>query len=286
MRVISVSSSPPQQVKTATGKMTPALSLLRQREDEDSGGDGGKEIRPSTAVLKPRHDPSIRPPLVPSTWGCCCFLVAWRLSKRAKCPCLHNLTCYHTQISCRSNLVSHPVTVHTHRANQTEHWPFNTRPVAGQPQKNQFLGHCYDSTGESRERSPDLQLPIWTPYHASEAVRLMPSLPHPDQLHRPYRRMNWQIDWQAQQTSYEVYSLAGQKHWVTWGIFWAWTDHSITALAAWMKKGSNQHSTIKGRERSVLTKSSLILFPTEVLKGLLKGRGGPHTDLLSATVPS
>ena len=48
--------------------------------------------------------------------------------------------------------------------------------------------------------------------------------------------MNGQIDWQAQQISHLVCSLAGQRCSEAWGTFSARTSQSITALTAWRKE--------------------------------------------------
>ena len=48
--------------------------------------------------------------------------------------------------------------------------------------------------------------------------------------------MNGQIDWQAQQISHLVCSLAGQRCSEAWGTFSARTSQSITALTAWKKE--------------------------------------------------
>ena len=48
--------------------------------------------------------------------------------------------------------------------------------------------------------------------------------------------MNGQIDWQAQQISHLVRSLAGQICSETWGTFSTWTGQSITALIAGRKE--------------------------------------------------
>ena len=47
--------------------------------------------------------------------------------------------------------------------------------------------------------------------------------------------MNRQTDWQAQQISHLVCSLAGQRCSEAWGTFSARTSQSITALTAWRK---------------------------------------------------
>ena len=48
--------------------------------------------------------------------------------------------------------------------------------------------------------------------------------------------MNGQIDWQAQEISHLVCSLAGQRCSEAWGTFSTWTSQSITALIAWRKE--------------------------------------------------
>ena len=48
--------------------------------------------------------------------------------------------------------------------------------------------------------------------------------------------MNGQIDWQAQQISHLVCSLAGQRCSEAWGTFSTRTSQSITALTAWRKE--------------------------------------------------
>ena len=52
----------------------------------------------------------------------------------------------HSDRSCRSNVLPHPVTVYWHRADQSQRWPYNARRLAGQPLECQFLSHWYDST--------------------------------------------------------------------------------------------------------------------------------------------
>ena len=44
--------------------------------------------------------------------------------------------------------------------------------------------------------------------------------------------VNGQIDWQAQQISHLVCSLAGQRYLEAWETFWTWRGHSITPLIA------------------------------------------------------
>ena len=62
----------------------------------------------------------------------------------------------HWDRSCRSNFPSHPVTVYWHQANQSQHWPYNTRRLAGYPLKRQFFSHWYDSILEIFWRKQDL----------------------------------------------------------------------------------------------------------------------------------
>ena len=61
----------------------------------------------------------------------------------------------HWDTSCRPNFPPHPVTVHWHRANHSQHWPCNARRLAGQPLECQFLSHWYDSTPEKSRRRRD-----------------------------------------------------------------------------------------------------------------------------------
>ena len=52
----------------------------------------------------------------------------------------------HWDRGCRSNFLSHPVTVYWHWANQSLHWPYNTRHRARKPQDYQLLSYWYDFT--------------------------------------------------------------------------------------------------------------------------------------------
>ena len=63
----------------------------------------------------------------------CCLL-----NVLATCECISGtvlLTQFyalpHWDRSCRSNFPSHPVTVYWHGANQSQHWPYNARCLAG-----------------------------------------------------------------------------------------------------------------------------------------------------------
>ena len=58
---------------------------------------------------------------VPATWECISGTDLFRQ--------LHVLP--HWIRSCRSNFPSHPVTVYWHRANQSQHWLYNARRMAG-----------------------------------------------------------------------------------------------------------------------------------------------------------
>ena len=74
--------------------------------------------------------------------------------------CSDEFMCCHTETEvCRSNFLPHPVTVYWHRANQSQHWPYNARRLAGQPLECQFWSHWYDSTwknpGASGIQTPD-----------------------------------------------------------------------------------------------------------------------------------
>ena len=58
---------------------------------------------------------------VPATWKCISGMDLLRQ--------LYMLP--HWDRSCRSNFPSHPVTVYWHQANQSQHWPYNARRLAG-----------------------------------------------------------------------------------------------------------------------------------------------------------
>ena len=66
------------------------------------------------------------------------FVVCWLLNVPATCQCISGMDLLrqlyvlpHWDTSCRSNFPSHPVRVYWHRANQSQHWPFNARRLAG-----------------------------------------------------------------------------------------------------------------------------------------------------------
>ena len=68
-----------------------------------------------------------------------CWLVGL-LNVPATCQCISGTDLLrqffvlpHSDKSCRSNFPSHPVTVYWHRANQSQHWPYYTRRLAGLP---------------------------------------------------------------------------------------------------------------------------------------------------------
>ena len=61
----------------------------------------------------------------------------------------------HWDRSCRSNFLSHPVTVYWHQADQSQRWPYNARRLAGYPLECQFLSHWYDSTPKKSRRKRD-----------------------------------------------------------------------------------------------------------------------------------
>ena len=65
--------------------------------------------------------------------------------------CSDSFTCCHTEIQ----VADQTVTVYWHRANQSQHWPYNAKRLAGQPLKCQFLSHWYDSTPEKSWHKQD-----------------------------------------------------------------------------------------------------------------------------------
>ena len=59
-------------------------------------------------------------------------LFCWLLNVPATCRCISDkFTCCHRDGSRRSNFPSHPVTVYWHWADQSQHWPYNARHLAG-----------------------------------------------------------------------------------------------------------------------------------------------------------
>ena len=65
-------------------------------------------------------------------------LFCWLLNVPATCGCISGTDLLrqfyvlpHWDRSCRPNFLSHPVTVYWHRANQSKHWPYNARRLAG-----------------------------------------------------------------------------------------------------------------------------------------------------------
>ena len=96
------------------------------------------------------------------------IVVCWLLNVPATCKCIPWTGLLrqfdvlpHWDRSCRPNFPPHPVTVYWHRADQSQHWPCNTRRLAGQPLECQFfVSHWYDSTPK---KSRDLPLSGQTP---------------------------------------------------------------------------------------------------------------------------
>ena len=68
----------------------------------------------------------------------CRVVVCWLLNVPATCWCISGTDLLkqfyvlpHWDGSCRSNFPSHPVTIYWLWANQSQHWPYNTRCLAG-----------------------------------------------------------------------------------------------------------------------------------------------------------
>ena len=66
------------------------------------------------------------------------IVVGCLLNVPATCKCILGMDLLrqlyvlpHWDRSCRPNFPSHPVTVYWHQANQSQHWPYNTRRLAG-----------------------------------------------------------------------------------------------------------------------------------------------------------
>ena len=67
-----------------------------------------------------------------------CLFVGWLLNIPATCKCISGTDLHrqfyvlpHWDRICRSNFLPHPVTVYWHWANQSQHWPYNARRLAG-----------------------------------------------------------------------------------------------------------------------------------------------------------
>ena len=65
-------------------------------------------------------------------------VVCWLLNVPATCKCISGTDLLrqfyvlpHWDRNCTSNSPSHPVTAYWHRANQSKHWPYNIRCLAG-----------------------------------------------------------------------------------------------------------------------------------------------------------
>ena len=64
--------------------------------------------------------------------------ICWMLYVPATCLCISGTDLLrqayalpHWDRSCRPNFPSHPVTIYWHRTDQSQHWPFNARRLAG-----------------------------------------------------------------------------------------------------------------------------------------------------------
>ena len=71
-------------------------------------------------------------------WSHKYVVVFWLLNVPATCECISRTDLLrqvhvlpHWDRSCRSNFLCHPVTVYWHRTNQSKHWPYNARRLAG-----------------------------------------------------------------------------------------------------------------------------------------------------------
>ena len=78
--------------------------------------------------------------------------IGWLLNVSAKCERISGTDLFkqlyvlpHWKRSCRSNYLSHPVTVNWHLVNQSRRWPYVARCLAAWPLEYQFLSHWYDS---------------------------------------------------------------------------------------------------------------------------------------------
>ena len=79
-------------------------------------------------------------------------VVCWWLNIPATCKCISGTdplrqlyVLPHWDRSCRTNFPSHPVTVYWHWADQSQHWPYNARCLAG----IYFIGKVLTNFGET-----------------------------------------------------------------------------------------------------------------------------------------
>ena len=84
---------------------------------------------------------------------------------------------------------------------------------------------------------------------------------------------------QAQQTSMQVYSLAGQRCLGASGVFWPWTDRWPQHRSPAEKRGGQRkrRSIIQGRERSVFTQTNSDTYGHCASFPPLREHTGPHS---------
>ena len=98
----------------------------------------------------------------------------------------------HWDRSCKPNFPSHPVTVYWHRANQSQHWPYNTRRLAGWPLQCQFWSHWYDSTLKKSWHKRDSNLESST--LEADALTTRPTRRSPKSVNWPMRNQHTEND--------------------------------------------------------------------------------------------
>ena len=126
-----------------------------------------------TEVVRPlcMHNDHCLLPSISVTADCCCWLLA---NVPATCQCISGMDLLrqayllpHWDRSCRPNFPSHPVTVCWHRANQSQHWPYNARRL-----ECQFLSHWYDST--PKKSQPKRNSNPWSSALEADALTTRP----------------------------------------------------------------------------------------------------------------
>ena len=153
----------------------------------------------------------------------------------------HNRPCSSNNTSCWSSLLSLLLTVYWHRPNQTKHWPYEARQLAGQPPEYQYWSHWYDlTTGQSRG----------PPQHCCcgdghlTIVPVLKSLVWPDNRTKqgatPTLLLWWWTPYHS--TSTEVTGITWQtKQGATPTLLWWWTPYHSTSTEVtgitWQSRG-------------------------------------------------
>ena len=131
----------------------------------------------------------------------------------------------HWNISCRSNVLPHPVTVYWHRADQSQRWPYNARRLAGSSLECQFWSHWYDSTWKtpvtSGIRTPDLPLLRQTPLTTRPTGRLSKRIMITMSMRRIRMRRIW-MRTMKKLMMMKLMTIMMRSWWPWWRYRWCW----------------------------------------------------------------